>query len=539
MALGTGAATNSFEDIEKAKTIMVVGSNTTESHPVVGARIKQMALHGANLIVIDPMRTELAGFARYHLAVAPGTNISLLNAMAQVIVEENLFDKEFVEQRIDGWQEYKKWILPWTPERAAKECNILPRLIREAARLYARESPSICFHGLGITEHVQGTEDVLALINLALLTGNIGKPGTGINPLRGQNNVQGSAAMGCDPSVLTGMASVKSERTRFEELWKAPLPDRKGLNLPQMLESSAAGKVKAMWIVGYDVFLTMPNATQTEDALENLDFLVVQDMFMNTTARKFADVFLPVATAFEKDGTFMNSERRIQRIRKAISPPPDVKTDWEIVCGMAEGMGRKHLFNFSSSEEIWNEIREGWRTVYGITYDRLDHNGIQWPCPDVNHPGTGLLHSESFPTGKRAKLWLIDFKPSPELTSGEYPFILITGRKLYHFNAGTMTYKTPNKELSGSDFLYIHPHDAERLELSEGNNVRLTSRYGNISLPVRLDKTASKGRVFATFSDERIFTNKLTSHYSDNYVQTPEYKITAVRIEKVSETIIR
>ena len=534
MVLGMGAATNSFDDIEIAKTILIAGANATGSHPVVGARIKQAVLKGADLIIIDPRKTELATYATHFLQLKSGTNIPLFNAMAHVIIEENLYDIDFVNNRTDGWEKYKTFISAWTPERSAKICRIHPRLIREAARLYATKKPSMCFHGLGLTEHTQGTENVIALVNLALLTGNIGIPGAGINPLRGQNNVQGSAAMGCDPSVYTGMASVQKERTRFEELWKTPLPAGKGLNLPEMLDAASAGSLKAMWVTGYDVFFTMPDAKHTEHAFNNLDFVIVQDMFMNETAKRFADVFLPVSSSFEKEGTFMNSERRIQKIRKAIPPPSNVKADWEIVCNVAAAMGRRELFNYSNAEEIWNEIRNAWSAVYGITYQGLENNGIQWPCPSLDHTGTTILHTRSFPIdGGKAKLTAVDFKPTTEQTTPDYPFILITGRELYHFNAGTMTYRTPEKTIYPSDLLHLNPDDAKALELNTGDKARLISRYGETSLPVATDAALKKGEVFSTFSSNKIFMNKITSPYRDSYTQTPEYKITAVRIEKM------
>lgn len=534
MVLGTGAATSSYDDIEKAATILVAGANTTESHPVIGARIKQAVLKGANLIVIDPRKTELATYATYHLQLKPGTNIPLFNAMVNVIVTEGLYDETFVVNRTEGWELFKKFICEWTPERAAKVCRIHPRLIKDAARMFAKQSPSICFHGLGLTEHTQGTENVIALVNLALVTGNMGKPGTGINPLRGQNNVQGAAAMGCDPSVYTGMASVKNERQRFEGLWKTTLPQGKGLNLPEMLEAANAGSLKAMWITGYDVFFTMPDASHTQEAFDKPEFIIVQDMFMNETAERFADVFLPCASPFEREGTFMNAERRLQKVRKVIPVPSDVKPDWEIVCNMAAAMGRSEFFSYSTAEDIWNEIREVWGAVYGITYQRLENGGIQWPCTAITHPGTAILHTENFPReGGKAKLSAIDFKPTPEQATLEYPFVLITGRELYHFNAGTMTYRTANKEICPSDLLHLNPRDATRLGLKAGDQARVISKYGQTCLQVCMDAGIRKGEAFCTFNDKQVFVNKITSVFRDSYVQTPEYKITAVRIEKI------
>lgn len=534
MTLGTSASTNSFDDIEKARTILVAGANVTGSHPIVGARIKQAVLHGANLIVVDPRETELSHYATYHLQLKAGTNIALLNAMAHVIVKEGLYDKEFVEQRTEGWEKFKKHIGSFTPEWAAKICGVDSNFIRDAARLYAKETPSICFHGLGLTEHTQGTEGVIALVHLALLTGNMGKPGTGINPLRGQNNVQGAAAMGCDSSVYTGMASVVNDRERFERLWEIPLPAGKGLNLLEMMDAACAGSLKAMWITGYDVFFTMPNEKHTQLAFDNLDFVIVQDMFLNETAKKFGHVFLPVASSFEKDGTFMNAERRIQKVRKIISSPQNVPADWEVVCKMAKAMGKGELFNFTNAEEIWNEIRKTWPAVYGITYERLENVGLQWPCPDTDHPGTKILHTATFPfEGGKAKLLAIDFKPTGEQSDAEYPFILITGRELYHFNSGTMTYRTPIQIIKDTDVLEIHPDDAFGLGLKAGDHARVISRYGETSLPISIGRSVKKGEVYSSFSNNQVLINRVTSSFRDNYVQTPEYKVTAVRIEKM------
>lgn len=533
MMLGTGAATNSFDDIEKAKTILISGSNTTKSHPIVGARIKQAVLNGANLIVIDPRKIELTKYTKYHLQLKVGTNIPLFNAIANVIVIEGLIDEKFIENRVEGWDAFKEFISAWTPERAAKICQIPEKLIREAAFLYATEFPSMSFHGLGLTEHTQGTESVMALVNLALITGNIGKSGSGINPLRGQNNVQGAAVMGCEPGSYTGLASVKKDRERFEKLWNTNLPEKKGLTLPEMIDSAVMGHLKAMWIVGYDVYFTMPDSNHTEKAFNNLDLLIVQDMFLTETAKQFANVFLPVASSFEKEGTFMNSERRIQRIRKVIPVPEDVKNDWEIVCAMAVKMDKKELFNYTSAEEIWNEIRQAWKSVFGITYQRLENKGLQWPCPDENHSGTKILHEKNFSIGEKANLSKIDFVPTQERSSELYPFILVTGRELYHFNSGTMTYRTANVKIHPSDFLHIHPEDAKIIKMKEGEKAKISSKYGTAFLKLKMDNTVRKGECFTTFSNPDVFINKITGSLRDKFVQTPEYKITAVRIEKI------
>ncbi|MBI2885794.1 MAG: formate dehydrogenase subunit alpha [Chloroflexi bacterium] len=532
LMLGTGAATNSFDDIEQARAILVCGANPTENHPVVGARIKQAALRGARLIVIDPRKIELATYADLHLQLRPGTNIPLLNAMAHVIVAEGHYNGAFVEQRVDDWRRFVEFIQQWTPERAAAMCGVPAEAIRAAARLYATEQPAMCFHGLGVTEHVQGTEGVMALTNLALLTGNLGAPGAGMNPLRGQNNVQGAAHMGCDPGNLTGMTSLDEGRERFQEVWRAPIPTAAGLNMLEMMDAAEAGALRALWAVGYDLFLTNANAEATRRALGSLELLVVQDLFLNETAREFATVFLPAASPFEKEGTFMNAERRIQRVRRALEPAGDSRPDWRIACDLAQAMGHGEGFAFSSPQAIWEEIRQVWPGGAGVTYQRLDRRGIQWPCPTADHPGTQVLHVGSFPLGPRARLRRIAFRPTRETVSEEFPFLLTTGRTLYQFNAGTMTMRSQNSVLRPADTLDISPQDGQRLLLQDGQRVRVRSRHGETVLPVRIVPAVQPGQLFATFHTAEAFLNRITSPHRDRMVKTPEYKVTAVRIEK-------
>jgi formate dehydrogenase major subunit len=530
--LGTGAATNSFADIERAQTILVCGANATENHPIVGARIKQAALHGAHLIVIDPKQIELARYAECYLPLRSGTNVALLNAMACTIVEEGLCDEEFLNQRTSGWQQFNEYIRKWPAERAETVCGVSADLIRKAARLYATQKPAICFHGLGMTEHVQGTEGVMCLVNLALITGNLGKPGTGVNPLRGQNNVQGAAHMGCDPKNLTGAVLLEGGEQLFQKAWSSPLPARKGLNLIEMLDAAKQGTLKALWAIGYDVFLTNPNAHSTAQALRSLDCVLVQDMFLTETAKEFGTVFLPAASSFEKDGTFMNSERRIQRVRKAIEPIGESKTDWEIIRAVAGAMGKGAGFDFHSAKDIWNEVRSVWKAGSGITYERIEERGLQWPCPSEDHPGTEILHAESFPVGERATLRTIEYAPTQEAVSEEFPFLLNTGRVLYQFNAGTMTLRTANTALWPGDFLHISSEDAYRLRFENDERVRVRSHYGDAILPVKIDSAVKPGNLFATFHTPDVFLNHVTSPHFDVQTRTPEYKVTAVRLEK-------
>jgi formate dehydrogenase major subunit len=539
LILGTGAATNSYNDIEKAQTILVCGANATSNHPIIGARIKQATLKGARLIVIDPRRIELARFATLHIQPKPGTNIPLLNAMACTIVEERLVDYQFAAERIAEWDEFCEFVKEFTPEKAASICGVEADLIRRAARIYATAKPAICFHGLGVTEHTQGTEGVMCLVNLALLTGNLGKPGAGINPLRGQNNVQGAAHMGCDPGILTGSVSLPDSWLRFENVWHAPVPQTHGLNLLEMMDAAEAGELKALWSIGYDIALTNANFTATERALRSLDFVIVQDMFMNETARRFGSLFLPATSSFEKDGTFMNAERRVQRVRRAIEPVGESKPDWKIICEIAAAMGKGQFFRYRSVEDIWNEIRLVWPVGYGITYKRLENEGLQWPCPQEDHSGTEVMHVDSFPIGKKAALRRVSYRPTEEKVDKEFPFVLMTGRTLHQFNAGTMTMRTKNSKLRPTDFLEIAPVDAQKLQLQKGERVLIQSRYGSASLPVRITRRVKPGELFATFHDAKVFLNRVTSPRRDRYVKSPEYKVTAVRIEKDESRAIR
>jgi formate dehydrogenase major subunit len=533
--LGAGAATNSFDDLELARTIFVFGANPLENHPVIGARIRQHVLKtGAGLIVADPRDTELARMAGVHLRLRPGTNIALLNGLAHVIAKEQLADRQFLRERVTEWTEFLAFIEAWTPERAESICGVSADTIRKAARLYATAKPSMSFHGLGLTEHTQGTEGVMALINLALMTGNIGKPGTGINPLRGQNNVQGAAHMGCDPATLTGSFPIDERREAFENVWKAPIPRTRGRDLLSMMDEADAGRLKSLFVIGYDVLPTLANMTATKRAFRKLEFVVIQDLFITETAKAAGHVFLPAASVFEKDGTFMNAERRIQRVRKVTAPPGESRTDWQIICALAHRMGHGERFRYESAEDIWNEVRQVWPEGAGISYARLETGGLQWPCRSQDDPGTTILHQESFGHDKRAALRRIDYLPTPEQTSEDFPFLLSTGRTLYQFNSGTMTMRTANAKLRPTDTLDISLADADRLGAGNGERVQVSSRYGSISIELRVSPDVSSGELFATFHDRRVGLNNLTGPFRDNVVRAPEYKVTAVRVKRLS-----
>jgi len=532
MTLGTGAATNCLDDIEIARTILVCGANPTEGHPVIGARIKQAARRGANLIVVDPRAIELTQYAAVHLQLRPGTNVVLFNALGAAIVDEGLVDEGFLRARVTEFGPYREFIRQFTPEKVERICEVPAEKIRKAARLYATAKPSLSVHGLGMTEHIQGTEGIMALVNLALLTGNIGKSGSGINPLRGQNNVQGAPHMGCEPKLLAGYVPITEARAKFETAWDAPLPTRQGLNMIDMLTAAAAGKFKAIWAIGYDILKTNPNMHETRRAMKQLDLVIVQDLFFNETAREFGDVFLPAASSFEKDGTFMNGERRVQRVRRACEPRGESRSDWEIICALARAMGQGKRFAYSCAEEIWDEVRSLWPEGAGMSYARLDQRGLQWPCFSESDPGTPVMHADEFTLGKTVALRRIDFTPPAKLTSLEYPFLLTTGRNLYQYNSGTQTGRTPNSRLCPTDVLLLSPADAARLGLCDGERVRLSSLQGAVELPLQISERVKPGEVFTTFHCSRVSLNEITTAHRDRYTQTPEYKVAAVRLDK-------
>jgi formate dehydrogenase major subunit len=511
----------------------VCGANSTESHPIIGDRIRQAARRGATLVVIDPLETELAAMADLHLRPVPGTDIPLLHAIASTIFDEDLLDVDFVHERVTGVDELRAHVAAWPPERAAIVCGVEPALIRRAARQLATQRPTLFFHGLGVTEHVQGTATVMSIANLALLTGSVGRPGSGVNPLRGQNNVQGAAHMGCEPKRLTGYVPLDDARERFERLWDAALPREPGLDLLEMIDAGESGELRALWAIGYDVLLTNPNGERTRRALRRLDLVIVQDLFFSETARELAHVFLPAASSFEKDGTFMNAERRIQRVRAALTPRGQSRPDWQILRDVAVAMGHAPRFAFHSPREIWDEVRRVWPAGAGISYERLERGGLQWPCPTVEHPGTQRLHTTSFARTKTAALHVADYLPTPERTDANHPFLLITGRRLYQFNAGTMTRRTANTALQPRDVLEISPLDAFRHLLSDGDLVHVRSRHGEATLPIAISDRVRDGELFATFHTAEAFVNRLIGPHTDPITHTPEYKLTAVRLERL------
>jgi len=530
--LGASAATNSIQDLDRAQLIMVVGANPTESHPVVGARIKQAHRRGVPVIVIDPRRTELARLADLHLQLRPGTNVALLNAMGHVLAKEGLLDQAFIAARTEGVEDWLKTVSDCTPEAAEAITGVPAHLIGQAARLYGGSGASLCVHGLGVTEHRWGSHGVVALCNLALATGNIGKPGTGINPLRGQNNVQGASDMGCLPTYFTGYQSLDDPKlaSLHQTVTGRPLPTKRGMKTPDMWDAAIAGRLKGLWIIGYDVAQTDPNLKKVRDALNKVEFLVVQDLFLSETA-KFAHVLLPGASFLEKDGTFTNLERRIQRIRKAVEPPHAILPDWRVVCEVSTRMGYPMPYRHPS--EIMDEIARLTPMYAGVSYDRLDqHDGLQWPVPTATHEGTSLMHQAAFPKGK-AHFVAVDYLPPGEAPTAEYPFVLTTGRILQHYNCGAQTRRTDIIELVDTDVLEMYPTDMEALHLCDGEIVRLASARGDALLPVVGSERVLPGHLFTSFHFPASPVNALLSSSADESSKCPEYKVSAVRVEPI------
>lgn len=532
--LGASAATNSIDDIEQARLVLVVGANPTESHPVVGAKIKQAHRRGVSLIVIDPRRTELARLADLHLQLRPGANVALLNALGYVIAKEGLLDHAFIAARTEGFEEWLKTVSDCSPEQMEAITGVPAHLIYQAARHYAKSGASLCVHGLGVTEHRWGSHGVIALCNLALATGNIGRPGTGINPLRGQNNVQGASDVGCLPTYFAGYQSLDDPAlaSLHQSVTGRPLPTKRGMKTPDMWDAAIARRLKGLWIIGYDVAQTDPNLKKVRHALRSLEFLVVQDLFMSETA-KFATLILPGASFLEKDGTFTNLERRIQRIRKAVDPPNGILPDWQVVCEVATRMG--YPMAYAHPSEIMEEIAKLAPMFAGVSYDRLESSaGLQWPVPTAAHAGTALMHGETFPNG-RARFVPVDYLPPGEEASMEYPFILTTGRILQHYNCGAQTRRTAILNVVDTDVLEMHQADMERLHLDDGAIVRVVSARGEATLPVVKSERVLPGRLFTSFHFPASTVNELLSSSADESSKCPEYKVSAVRIEPVEQ----
>jgi len=527
--------TNSINEFDEADLFLVTGTNTTEQHPLIGSRMINAKERGAKLILVDPREIQLARFADLHLRQNIGTDVAVLNGIMNIIIEEDLYAREYVESRTEGFDALKKTVSRYTPRVVEQISGIPAADLEQAARMYARTEKAMLVYAMGITQHATGTDNVKSCANLAMLTGHVGKTSTGVNPLRGQNNVQGACDMGGLPNVYSGYQPVVDEnvRKKFEEAWGVEgLDDKVGLTIPDMMEAAQKGTLKALYVMGENPMMSDPDTAHIERALSNLEFLVVQDIFLSETAA-LADVVLPAASFAEKGGTYTNSERRVQLSFKAIEPPGEAKADWEIISEVATRAG--YPMNYGSSEDILNEINAVTPSYGGITYERLKESyGLQWPCPGGDHPGTPYLHKDKFAKGVGTFL-PCEFKPLAEVPDEEYDFLLTTGRVYFHFHTGTMTRRTSILEREAPRPLFeMHPDDAARLSIRNGDMAELTSRRGSIRLQAEITDRVPRKVIFSTFHYYEAKINILTNPAYDPVAKIPEYKGCAVKIRRCS-----
>ena len=528
--------TNSIAELGGAAAILAIGTNTTASLPIVALQVKSAARNGAKLIVANPKETELCRFAHLFLQHKPGTDVPLLMGMMRVILEEKLHDQSFIDSRCEGFEAFEKSLADFDLNFVEKITRVPKEDIVEAARCYASADSAAIIYGMGITQHVHGTNNVLAISNLALLTGNIGKPSSGVNPLRGQNNVQGACDMGCLPDVYPGYQPVSSPevRAKFESAWGCELSDTPGLTHTEIFDAVHTGKIKALYIIGENPVLSEANASHATEAMEKADFLVVQDIFLTETA-ELADIVLPATSFAEKEGTFTNTERRVQRVRQVIDPVGNAKNDLWITCELAKRLGGTG-FDLSGPEETMKEISSLVPSYGGITYERLEGRGLQWPCPSKDHPGTPILHTEKFATdtGKGKFKPLSYVKPSEE-PDESFPLLLTTDRSLYHYH-GSLTRRVYGLNvLNKEELLKIHPQDAEDCGISDDQMVEVSSRRGKVKVRARVTDTITPGTVSMTFHFAETPTNVLTSPELDTVAKTPATKVCAVSIVGLEE----
>ena len=534
---GTSAGTQNFDSVEHADVIVVIGANPTDAHPVFASQMKRRLRAGAQLVVIDPRKIDLVRSAHieadYHLALQPGTNVAMMNAIAHTVFKEQLMDDDFIMARCDpaSFSEWKTFITGEenSPERAEVICGVPAETIRGAARLYGGADNAAIYYGLGVTEHSQGSTMVMAMANLAMATGNVGRPGVGVNPLRGQNNVQGSCDMGSFPHELPGYRPITDERARsmFDEHWQVELEAQPGLRIPNMLDEACAGSFKGIYIQGEDIAQSDPNTVHVEAALNAMECVIVQDLFLNETA-KFAHVFLPGTSFLEKDGTFINAERRINRVRPVMQPQTGL-VEWEVTQKLAQAMG--YPMNYTSAGEIMEEIAALTPTFANVSFEFLDEQGsVQWPCNDEAPEGTPIMHVDGFVRGK-GQFVLTAFQPTEEAANRKFPLLLTTGRLLSQYNVGAQTRRTENTRWLEEDVLEIHAADAELRGIRNEDWVAIRSRMGEITLRAKISSRVSPGVVYTTFHHPMTGTNVVTTDLSDWATNCPEYKVTAVEVQ--------
>ncbi|HKZ14048.1 MAG TPA: formate dehydrogenase subunit alpha [Solirubrobacterales bacterium] len=533
-AFGLSGATGSFTDLDHAEVALLLGVNPTQGHPVVGARIKQAALRGCKLITIDPRRIELADYGAIHLASRPGTNAAVVLGLCHVVRRDGMVDEEFIAERTEGFETLEELLEGYDPQSVEEVTGIPAADLEAAAHLYGGAASGSLLWGLGVTEHKYGSEVVQLLSNLAMMTGKVGKPGSALLPLRGQNNVQGSSDMGALPDTYTAYRSVEDEEvaSRFEEAWGAPLSRHKGYTIPQMFDAAIAGDLKAMYIFGEDVAQTDPDIAHVAAALENLEFLVCQEIFLNETT-KFADVVLPASAFLEKEGTFINAERRFQLVEPAIDPPGEARTDFEIIGEVSRRLG--HETGWSSPWDALDEVARLTPHYAGVSRERLGRHGLQWPVRPDGTDSPTLYDTVFDRPGGRGHFAALPYKAPGDAADQDFPLILVTGRILQHYNAGTMTRRTANAALVDRDVLEIHPVDAERLWVKDGDRVSVRSRVGRIEVEAKLTERIEPGHVFTTFHFPETRTNLLVGQSADVNTSCPEYKVIAVDVRPMSE----
>jgi formate dehydrogenase alpha subunit len=533
---GSGAMTNSVAEIADNEALFVIGSNTTENHPIIALRMKEAVAKGAQLIVADPRKIPLVKFATLWLRHRPGTDATLLNSIMNVILAEGLEDKEFITNKTEGYDEFVKSLAPFTPQYGEEITGVPAEDIKKAARIYASANNAGIYYAMGITQHVMGTNNVCAVGNLAMLTGNVGKRAAGVNPLRGQNNVQGACDMGGLPNVYPGYQKVDipANKAKFETAWGKKLSDKPGLAATEMTSAMLNGTLKGMYIFGENPALSDPNTTHSVKAFSALDFLVVQDIFLTETAQ-LADVVLPGASFAEKDGTFTSSERRIQRIRKSINSPGEAKSDLDIIDQVYKRVeGKGDLTASPDPSAVFDEVAALWPGITGVNYRRLEQDSLQWPCPAEAHPGTEYLFKDSFPReGGKALFTPVPFVSASELPDKEYPYVLTTGRELFHYHTGTMTRRSTGlNAIAPEAFVEVNPIDADILGVIQDELLTVSSRRGSIKLKARVSKIVPPNVVFIPFHYSEAAANLLTSDAMDPICKIMEAKVCAVRIEK-------
>jgi formate dehydrogenase major subunit/formate dehydrogenase alpha subunit len=533
--LGRGASTNSIPEIDDDRFLLVIGSNTTEAHPVLALRMKRAVRRGAKLVVADPRKIWLTKIATRHLQLRPGTDVWLLNALMHVILEEGLQDEEYIRAHTVDFESVREVVSRYSPEEAEQVTGVPAEDIRATAREYAAEKHAAVFYTLGITEHACAVDNVWSLANLVLMTGHLGYESTGLNALRGQNNVQGLNDAGANPSYFPGYQSLTDPeiRAKFEKRWGVEVPHTPGYRLDQIMSGLHDGRIRALYLVGENPAQTEPNAHHVEEGLAQVEFMVAQDLFLNDTTRDHANVVFPASSFAEKDGTFTNTERRVNRVRKALDSPGHAREDWRIVVDFANALGAG--WEYASAEQAWDEFADLAPNWSGIRYDRLEEQGIQWPCPDRSHPGSRFLHApHPENAGGKGKFFPVEYQPPIEQPDSEYPFVLSTGRTLYHYNSAGMTMREPGvTDKQEAPFFEISAEDATALGLADGDAARLVSRRGDLEAHARITDRVYPGLVWMALHFAQAKVNWLTHDVGDPLIGTPEYKVSAVRVERV------